>query len=194
MVTRKASPAKPHTDWLALDNQLCFSLYSASLAMTKLYKPLLDPLGLTYPQYLVMMVLWERDGITVSDIGERLFLGHAAFHCALNARSNVFHRLEDIQFEIEAAFFPGGCARIKTVAQIIMVFIPEFLQRVRADMMVRQHQPVLGNKGAGAAAVEAHGRFLNVFEPRVRRVEAVFFLELIARRVVEQPHAFVRLE
>ena len=57
-----------------LDNQLCFALYSASLAMTKLYKPLLGGLGLTYPQYVVMLVLWEQDGLTVSEIGERLFL------------------------------------------------------------------------------------------------------------------------
>src|SRR5512137_2710947 len=61
-------------DWLLLDHQLCFALYSASLAMTKLYKPLLDPLGLTYPQYLVMLVLWEGDGLTVSQLGERLAL------------------------------------------------------------------------------------------------------------------------
>jgi DNA-binding MarR family transcriptional regulator len=60
--------------WLALDHQLCFALYSASLAMTKLYKPLLAPLGLTYPQYLVMLVLWEGDGPTVSQVGERLAL------------------------------------------------------------------------------------------------------------------------
>jgi DNA-binding MarR family transcriptional regulator len=59
---------------LLLDNQLCFALYSTSLAMTKLYKPLLDELGLTYPQYLAMLVLWERDGLMVSELGERLFL------------------------------------------------------------------------------------------------------------------------
>ena len=59
---------------LLLDNQLCFALYSASLAMTKLYKPLLDDLGLTYPQYLAMLVLWERDGLMVSELGERLSL------------------------------------------------------------------------------------------------------------------------
>jgi DNA-binding MarR family transcriptional regulator len=59
---------------LMLDNQLCFALYSTSLAMTKLYKPLLETLGLTYPQYLVMLVLWERDGLTVSALGERLYL------------------------------------------------------------------------------------------------------------------------
>jgi MarR family transcriptional regulator, organic hydroperoxide resistance regulator len=59
---------------LLLDNQLCFALYSTSLAMTKLYKPLLEELGLTYPQYLVMLVLWEKDGPMVSELGERLYL------------------------------------------------------------------------------------------------------------------------
>jgi len=59
---------------LLLDNQLCFALYSTSLAMTKAYKPLLDELGLTYPQYLAMLVLWEKDGLMVSELGERLCL------------------------------------------------------------------------------------------------------------------------
>ncbi len=59
---------------LQLDNQLCFALYSTSLAMTKVYKPLLDELGLTYPQYLALLVLWERDGLMVSDLGAKLFL------------------------------------------------------------------------------------------------------------------------
>ena len=59
---------------LQLDNQLCFALYSSSLAMTKLYKPLLADLGLTYPQYLVMLVLWEQDALMVSALGDKLFL------------------------------------------------------------------------------------------------------------------------
>ncbi|MFO1275751.1 MAG: MarR family transcriptional regulator [Sphaerotilus natans] len=68
-------PAPPETAaWLELDRQLCFALYSASLAMTKRYRPLLDALGLTYPQYLVMLVLWERDGLGVGELGERLSL------------------------------------------------------------------------------------------------------------------------
>ncbi|MGD8107271.1 MarR family winged helix-turn-helix transcriptional regulator [Pantoea sp. FN0302] len=62
---------------LSLDSQLCFALYSANLAMHKLYRQLLTQLDITYPQYLVMLVLWERDDITVSDIGERLFLDSA---------------------------------------------------------------------------------------------------------------------
>jgi DNA-binding MarR family transcriptional regulator len=66
--------APPASQLLQLDNQLCFALYSTSLAMTRLYKPLLDALGLTYPQYLVLLVLWETDGLAVSALGERLFL------------------------------------------------------------------------------------------------------------------------
>lgn len=57
---------------LMLDNQLCFALYSTSLLMTKVYKPLLKDLGLTYPQYLAMLVLWEEDGLTVGTISARL--------------------------------------------------------------------------------------------------------------------------
>ncbi len=57
-----------------LDHQLCFALYSSSLVMTKLYKPVLSALGLTYPQYLVLLVLWETDNLSVSDLGTRLFL------------------------------------------------------------------------------------------------------------------------
>ncbi|CAG9185158.1 MarR family winged helix-turn-helix transcriptional regulator [Cupriavidus pampae] len=59
---------------LLLDQQLCFALYSSSLAMTKVYKPILSELGLTYPQYLVMMVLWEREKLSVSELGNRLSL------------------------------------------------------------------------------------------------------------------------
>ena len=61
-------------DPLHLDNQLCFALYSASLQMTKLYKPLLDEIGLTYPQYVTMLCLWEADDVTVSALGDRLYL------------------------------------------------------------------------------------------------------------------------
>ena len=57
-----------------LTQQLCFAVYSTAHAFNRVYKPLLDRIGLTYPQYLVMLVLWERDGLAVKAIGERLFL------------------------------------------------------------------------------------------------------------------------
>ena len=61
-------------DSLKLGNQLCFAVYSAAHAFNAAYKPFLEPLGLTYPQYLVLMVLWEEDGLMVREIGERLNL------------------------------------------------------------------------------------------------------------------------
>ena len=72
---RRSRPNPPSSgDWLKLESQLCFALYSTSLALTKQYKPLLQPLGLTYPQYLVLLVLWQHDGLGVNELGEQLFL------------------------------------------------------------------------------------------------------------------------
>ena len=59
---------------VALDDQLCFALYAASRAVTARYRPMLDELGITYPQYLVLMLLWEEDGQTVGQLGQRLAL------------------------------------------------------------------------------------------------------------------------
>src|SRR5258705_3729813 len=69
-MARKSSADFP----LRLDNQISFAVYPPAPAFNRVYKPLLDKLGLTYPQYLVMLVLWERDGVPVKNIGERLFL------------------------------------------------------------------------------------------------------------------------
>ena len=86
---------------LLLDNQLCFALYSTSLAMTKLYKPLLEKLELTYPQYLVMLVLWERDGLMVSELGERLFLDSGTLTPLLKRleSASLIARIRDVQDE-----------------------------------------------------------------------------------------------
>ncbi len=86
---------------LLLDNQLCFALYSASLAMTKLYKPLLDELGLTYPQYLAMLVLWEQDGLMVSALGERLSLDSGTLTPLLKRleAAGLVARIRDVQDE-----------------------------------------------------------------------------------------------
>jgi DNA-binding MarR family transcriptional regulator len=62
------------TDPLRLDSMLCFAVYAAGHAFTRFYKPRLDAIGLTYPQYLVFLVLWEQDNITVKSLGDSLFL------------------------------------------------------------------------------------------------------------------------
>ncbi|MRT02440.1 MarR family winged helix-turn-helix transcriptional regulator [Ewingella americana] len=76
MKTKTKSPI-PTNALLHLDQQMCFALYSANLALHKVYRKLLGELDLTYPQYLVMLVLWQRDDVIVSEIGEKLFLDSA---------------------------------------------------------------------------------------------------------------------
>lgn len=80
---------------LLLNQQLCFAVYSANLALHKIYRQLLAPLNITYPQYLVMMVLWEQDDVTVSEIGERLFLDSATLTPLLKRLESggLLHRL-----------------------------------------------------------------------------------------------------
>lgn len=75
---------------LQLSNQICFPLYSASRLVTQAYKPHLDELGLTYPQYLVLLVLWENDGLSVNQITEKLLL-------KTNTLSPMLKRMEQMQ-------------------------------------------------------------------------------------------------
>ncbi|MET8586900.1 MarR family transcriptional regulator [Streptomyces collinus] len=73
-MTAMPTPSTPETDWLRLDRQICFSLHAASRAFNGVYRVILKDLGLTYPQYLVMLVLWERDDLPVKKLGEQLRL------------------------------------------------------------------------------------------------------------------------
>jgi DNA-binding MarR family transcriptional regulator len=76
---------------LRLDKQLCFALYGAAHAFTRAYKPLLSPLGLTYPQYVVMMALWEEDDLSVKTLGEKVGLDSGTL-------SPLLKRLEQINY------------------------------------------------------------------------------------------------
>ena len=75
---------------LQLSNQICFPIYSASRLITKAYRPYLDEMGLTYPQYLVLMVLWENDSISVNEISEKLLLN-------TNTLSPLLKRMEKME-------------------------------------------------------------------------------------------------
>ncbi|ROQ41610.1 MarR family transcriptional regulator [Frondihabitans sp. PhB188] len=70
----KTDLADPLADPLALDRQVCFALAATSRSVIALYRPVLEPLGLTHPQYLVMLALWERSPLRVRDLGDELFL------------------------------------------------------------------------------------------------------------------------
>jgi len=129
---------------LALDDQLCFALYAASRAVTGVYQPQLEALGLTYPQYLVLLVLWERDGARVSGIGERLHLDSATLTPLLKRletrglverrRSQVDERVVEIFLTARAKRLKARAAAVpKRLAQQARVPLAE-LQRLRDSL------------------------------------------------------------
>lgn len=79
------------SEYLKLENQLCFPLYATSRRITKLYQPLLEEIGLTYPQYIVMLVLWEKDALSIKEIGEQVQLN-------TNTLTPLLKRMQDLNF------------------------------------------------------------------------------------------------
>jgi DNA-binding MarR family transcriptional regulator len=133
-------PAFPFT----LDEQLCFALYSTSLAMTKAYKPILEKLGLTYPQYLAMLVLWESDDITVKDIATRLNLDSATVTPLLKRleTQGYIERVRGVSDErlVYIRLTKLGAALKRTAREVpAEIFCatqqtPEFLLKLRDDL------------------------------------------------------------
>jgi MarR family transcriptional regulator, organic hydroperoxide resistance regulator len=107
---------------ISIDSQLCFALYSASRAMTAAYRPILAELKLTYPQYLVLLVLWEHEPVTVRSLGERLRLDSGTLSPLLKRlEANGFVRRErstDDERLVEVTLTPAG-RRLEETAQCI---------------------------------------------------------------------------
>ena len=135
---------------LRLDNQLCFPLYAASRRIIKLYRPVLDPLGLTYTQYITLLALWERDGETVTALGERLFLdsgtltpllkklevqGLVQRERSLEDERNVLIRLTDAgrALKTQAAEVPGQVASCVNLSMPDAVELHRILHLLLAD-------------------------------------------------------------
>jgi DNA-binding MarR family transcriptional regulator len=101
-------------DELRLDRQVCFALYAASRAVTQLYRPLLDALGLTYPQYLVLLVLWERGPVRVKELGAALDLDSGTLSPLLKrleaAGLVTRDRRADDERSVEVRLTPAGTA------------------------------------------------------------------------------------
>ncbi|OJH38198.1 MarR family winged helix-turn-helix transcriptional regulator [Cystobacter ferrugineus] len=127
------------TDVLRLDDQLCFALHAASRAMTGAYQPLLEELGITYPQYLVLMALWEEDGARVSRIGERLYLDSATLTPLLKrleSRGLVERRRSRVDERVVEIFLtPEG----KRIEQRALELFPQLVCKTRLSLgeMVR---------------------------------------------------------
>ena len=99
-------------DLLRLDNQLCFALYAATRAVAKTYRQRLGPMGLTYPQYLVLVVLWEKDGITISELGRQLMLDSGTLTPLVKRLESMGHvsrqRSKDDEREVNVTLTPKG--------------------------------------------------------------------------------------
>ncbi|MEU8297301.1 MarR family transcriptional regulator [Micromonospora sp. NPDC048909] len=112
------------TDDLVLRGQVCFALYAASRAMTDVYRGVLDPVGLTYPQYLVLLVLWERDGdtTTVSELGAALRLDSGTLSPLLKRLAGaglvVRQRAADDERRVEVGLTDAGRALRQRVADV----------------------------------------------------------------------------
>jgi DNA-binding MarR family transcriptional regulator len=135
---------------LRLDKQLCFPLYAAARAIMQAYQPLLAKLGLTYPQYLVMMVLWEEDGVSVKTLGEKLYLDSGTLTPLLKRleEAGLVRRARTPQDErVVELFLTVEGRRMKKRAEEIpqdlfcKIGVPmEKIQRLREDVkMLFQH-------------------------------------------------------
>ncbi len=150
-------------EMLQLDRQLCFALYASSLAMTKAYKPLLAPLGLTYPQYLVMLVLWESDGIHVSQLGERLSLDSGTLTPLLKRmessgwlqrqraqdderRVDVFLTASGLQLKAAARSIPGTLACASACSLKELQQLTQRLHRLRRQIQGSQEAIACSNE------------------------------------------------
>lgn len=144
MVNAPQEKAESLKDPLLLDNQLCYALYAAAHRMTRSYRPMLERMGLTYPQYLVLLVLWETDNVTVSEIGRRLRLDSGTLTPVLKRLETAGllrrNRRRSDEREVEIALTPRGWslrAEAALVRESVMCQLnmtePE-VQAMRADL------------------------------------------------------------
>ena len=141
---------------LKLDNALCFAIYSANHAITRAYKPVLDPHGLTYPQYLVMLILWENDGQTVGSIGQRLFLESSTLTPLLKRmeKAGYVRRERAAQDERQVCVFltEAGKALRSTLADVPSAMLSAFGCGSKEAEMLKERVVALRDNVANAAS------------------------------------------
>jgi len=148
---------------LMLENQLCFAMYAASLAMTKVYKKLLQPLDITYPQYLVMLVLWEKDQVMVSELGSKLFLDSGTLTPLLKRMEamGLLRRRRDAADERRVLVHLSAegralCKRAAAVPATLMCALPPLEQVVNLREQLKDLRTgLLAETGHSASSVES---------------------------------------
>jgi len=149
---------KPASSYLDLDAQFCFALYSASLAMTKAYKPLLAELGVTYPQYLVLLALWQYGPQGVGELGARLYLDSGTL-TPLTKRLEALGLLQrrrstEDERHVEISLTPAG-KRLRARAEAIPPCILRLsgVELPQVESLTRELQGLRGHLVASAATV-----------------------------------------
>ena len=132
----------------------------------------------------------DRRNHALTRIGS-LLARHILFDRAVHARSHVFDRHQDIELEIDAFLFLASCPSVKTVPEIIVLFVREFLERVSSDVMIGDDQTLGGHKRTAPAGTEPNARFLQMLKPLLARLEAVFVLQLLNGRRGVEPHSLI---
>ncbi|KUP03911.1 MarR family transcriptional regulator [Bacillus coahuilensis m2-6] len=131
---------------LSLDQQLCFTIYAASREMTKIYRPLLEELDLTYPQYLAMLALWEEDGLTVKKLGEKLFLDSGTLTPMLKRMegNGLLSRKRDAEDERKVGVFLTEKGKeLKSKAECIPTSILEAYNGAPVEDLLKQMKGLL---------------------------------------------------
>lgn len=133
-------------DYLKLENQVCFPLYALSRQITALYRPELDKLGITYPQYLVLMVLWEHHKQTVKELGDTLFLDSGtltpllkrmeSFGLVERKRSNIDERIVNITITTKGLHLKEKATHIPIIIKDKLQADDQQLSRLKAQLEV----------------------------------------------------------
>lgn len=134
-------------DILKLENQICFPLYAASLAMMRAYRPLLADLGLTYPQYLVMLALWEKRCLTVKELGGVLHLDSGTLTPLLKrleAAGLVNRRRRQLDERVVEVSLTGSGRDLKRRAADVPVEFFSMMDRLPVDDLIALRRGVIG--------------------------------------------------
>jgi DNA-binding MarR family transcriptional regulator len=158
-----ASYSVPMTDLpspsVALDDQLCFALYAASRAVTARYRPMLDELGVTYPQYLVLMLLWEEDGQTVGQLGARLALDSGTLSPLLKRLTTAGlvtrHRRADDERSVSIRLTEAGRALEAPACRISAEMIDALAMNAEEFTQLKNQLRVISQRVAASPAAPA---------------------------------------
>jgi hypothetical protein len=142
------------------------------------------------PGFVARLFLDLGNGVTARSSG--IFAGHVRLDGRFHFIRHILDRHQDVELEIGRLDLVLWRFGVEPVPHVIVFFATDLLERIEADVMVRDHEAVGGNKRPASAGVETDARFLEMLEPLRRRLELILFFELLERGIGEEPHSLIR--